>query len=83
MNHYLVKEGCVVKDREGNVLGEGGAVFSLPTAAEDKTERHEAEGILRGQWSWITQVSKPAPKKKKKTAKKAGTYKTTESTPEA
>ena len=77
MDYYRVKDGQTLLGMDDEVLGADGAVVALATDAKDKTKRHEAEGILMGQWSRVTKVDKPA----KKASKKA-TYKTKDATPE-
>ena len=77
MDYYRVKDGQTLLGMDDEVLGADGAVVALATDAKDKTKRREAEGILMGQWSRVTQVDKPA----KKVPKKA-TYKTKDATPE-
>jgi hypothetical protein len=56
-------------------------VIQLATDSKDKTERHEAEGVLMGQWSRVTKLP-GNPKAKSKASKKGATYKTKDATPE-
>jgi len=82
MEYYRVREGRTLFDQDDKVLGEGGDVIKLATDSKDKTIRHEAEGILMGQWSRVTKVGKPEKKKAAPKGKKAS-YSTKEATPEA
>ena len=82
MDYYRVKDGQTVYGQDDQVLGKDGDVIKLATDSKDKTVRHEAEGVLMGQWSRVTKLpgnpnAKPKPTKKKAT-KIAKTYKTTE-----
>jgi hypothetical protein len=82
MHYYLISSDIdELRNSAGEVVGKGGEVIPLATDSEDKRTRRAAQGVLMGNHTWVTRVSKPS--KKKKGADKKATYGTREMTPRA
>lgn len=81
MKYYRISSGCELWHPNGTLLGSGGDVVALETDSKDKKTRKGALAVLSGNWSIVSEVAKPATKKK--ASKKGASYKTTEATPES
>ena len=80
MKYYRVSDGCELWHPNGTLLGSDGDVVALETDSKDKKTRKGALAVLSGNWSIVSETSKPG--SKKKASKKGASYKTTDATPE-
>ena len=82
MQYYRVKEGHELWHPDGSLLGKGGDIVSLDTDSDDKPTRKAALAVLNGNWSMVSEVSKPERVSKKKASNKKASYETKDATPE-
>jgi len=68
--YYRISDGQELWHPNGHILGKDGEVVALETDSKDKGTRKAATAVLNGNWSIVTEVSKPEGTKSKK-----GSYK--------